>query len=168
MEKPLFRLFLLKALFLLPSTTLGTKLLAHWDTQDPNSSSNHVTVCTVLHTRGTVEMSSLSKGLPDEWGSMICKRGYGQGKRCLWECRASLGHGILCVCKGSKASEGLLQVSAFLSVSHFLSRGDEAVRERRVSFSVFPGDYPCHTSIHMSVSNRISFLTNMFERPHHS
>lgn len=59
-------------------------------------------------------------------------------------------------------------MSAFLSVSHFLSRGDEAFRERRVSFSVSPGDYPRHTSIHMSVSNRISFLTNTFERPHHS
>ncbi|KAH0510545.1 Phosphoglucomutase-1 [Microtus ochrogaster] len=34
---------------------------AFGDTQDPNSSSNHVTMCTVLQTRGTMEMSSFSR-----------------------------------------------------------------------------------------------------------
>lgn len=68
--------------------------------------------------------------------------------------------------RGVRASEGLLQMSALLYVSHFLSKGDEAVKERRVSFSVSPGDYPHPTPIRMS--NQISFLTNMFELPHHS
>lgn len=63
MERPLFRLFLLKTL--LPSQYhIGDQAFSTWafgDTQDPNSSSNYVTVCTVLHTRGTMEMSSFSR-----------------------------------------------------------------------------------------------------------